>query len=76
MREIQYEKQLDPEKRVKVFTIDSKSQDKKSVTRIKKSFKYAVDWAKESEPVTKPPLVSITKSFDTKKGIEAFCFHV
>ena len=76
MRELLYEHQLDPDKRIKVFSIDSRAEDKKCKTRILKSFKYMVDWAKESKPLKKAPQVFIRKSFDTKRGIESFSFHV
>ena len=76
MREVLYEKRLDPDKRVKVFTIDSESEDKKSITRICKSFRYKVDQAKGSAPRNKAPLIFIRKMFDTKRGIESFSFHV
>jgi hypothetical protein len=76
MREVLYEKQLDPKKRVKIFTIDSESEDKKSKTKIRKSFKYKVDRAGGAKPRTKAPLVFIRKYFDTKRNIESFSFHV
>src|SRR3990167_2576106 len=76
MREVLYEKRLDPAKRGKVFTIDPETTDKKCTTKICKSFRYKVDRAKESDPRNRPPLVFIRKSFDTKRCIESFRFHV
>lgn len=76
MREVLYEKRLDPAKRVKVFSIDSETVDKKCKTKICKSFRYKVDRARESDPRNKAPLIFIRKSFDTKRRIESFSFHV
>ena len=76
VKNILFEKRINLEKRVKSFSIHSKTEDKQCKTRIAKSFTYAVDRAREAKPTSKPPLIFIHKSFDTKERTEGFSFHV
>ena len=76
MKKVLSRKRIDLKKRIKAFSICSKNEDKECKTQIRKSFTYAVDWAKESKPVSKSPLVFIRKSINSKKRIETFGFHV
>lgn len=76
MKEVLYKRRIDPQKRFKTFSIDSKTEDHKCKTQIYKSFKYAVDRSKGKKFGSKPPLIFIRKFFDTKRGIEEFSFHV
>ena len=76
MKKVLFESRIDLEKRRKNFSIYSKSEDQQCRTHVHKSFTYVVDWAKETASQSKAPLVFIRKTFDTKKGIEAFSFHV
>ena len=76
MKKILFQKRIDLNKRQKKFSIFTKTEDRECKTRVRKGFTYYVDWAEVSEPVSKPPLVFIRKTFDSKKGIERFSFHV
>lgn len=76
MKKILFKKRIDINKRMKTFSIYSKTEDHECKTDVRKGFAYAVDVAKEARPQCKAPLVFIRKSFDTKKGIEGFSFHV
>ena len=76
MKRILYKKRIDLDKRLKTFSIYTKTEDDQCKTHVCKGFAYAVDICRESEPQYKPPLVFIQKSFDTKRGIEGFSFHV
>ena len=76
MKKVLFRKRINLKKRIKTFSIYSRTEDHECKTQVRKGFAYAVDWAKEDKPESKPPLIFIRKSFDTKKGIEAFSFHV
>jgi hypothetical protein len=76
MKKVLFRKRINLKKRIKTFSIYSKSEDRECKTQVRKGFTYAVDWAKDEKPVSKPPLVFIRKAFNTKKGIETFGFHV
>ena len=76
MKKVLFRKRMNLKKRIKTFSIYSRSEDQECKTQVKKGFAYAVDRAKETRPVSKPPLIFIRKSFDTKKAIETFSFHV
>jgi len=76
MKRVLFKKRIDLDKKTKTFSIDTKTEDQQSKTRVKKSFTYAIDWAKEDNPRSRRPLVFIRKTFDTKRGVEEFGFHV
>ena len=76
MKKVLYKKRINLKKRLKTFSIYSRSEDQECKTKVRKGFAYAVDWARKSKPHSKPPLIFINKTFDTKKGIETFSFHV
>ncbi|MBN1869813.1 MAG: hypothetical protein JW847_04455 [Candidatus Omnitrophica bacterium] len=76
MKKVLFRKRINLEKRLKTFSIYSRTEDEECKTLVRKGFAYAVDWAKEQEPSSRPPLIFIRKSFDTQKGIETFSFHV
>jgi hypothetical protein len=76
VKKILFKKRIDPDKRIKTFSIYSKTEDDECKTHVRKGFAYAVDLAKEVNPQYKPPLVFIRKTFDTRNGIEGFGFHV
>ena len=76
MKKVLFKKRIDINKRVKTFSIYSETEDHQCKTQVRKGFAYTVDWAKETMPTSKPPLVFIRKTFDTKRGIEGFSFHV
>ena len=76
MKNVLFESQIDLEKKRKNFSIYSRTEDKQCKTQIRKSFTYVVGRTKEVNPRSKAPLVFIQKSFDTKRGVEGFSFHV
>jgi len=77
MKRVLYRKRMNLKKRLKTFSIYSRTEDHECKTQVRKGFAYAVDWAKEDPaPESKAPLIFIRKVFDTKKGIETFSFHV
>ena len=76
MKKMLFESDIDLEKRKKNFSIYSKTEDKKCRTQVRKSFTYVVDRARQANPKHRKPLVFIRKSFDSKKGVEEFNFHV
>lgn len=76
MKKVLFESQIDLEKKKKDFSIYSRSEDKQCKTQVHKSFTYVVAQAKEENPEAKAPVVFIQKTFDTKKGVEGFNFHV
>jgi len=76
MKRVLYKKRIDLNKRLKTFSIYSRTEDLQCRTHVRKGFAYAVDRAKEAKPQHKPPLVFIRKTFDTKRGVEGFNFHV
>lgn len=76
MKKVLFKKRIDRKKGTKAFSIHTRTEDKQCRTEVRKSFKYAVDLAREVKPVPKKPLVFIRKSLDTKRGIEVFSFHV
>lgn len=76
MKELLFEKHVDLNKRTKAFSVDSETEDSQCRTKVHKSFMYAVDLVKGSEPKPRQPLVFIRKSVDTKRRIEGFSFHV
>ena len=76
MKEILYKKRIDISKRIKAFSIYSQTEDEQCKTQVSKGFSYTVDWAKEDRLTSRTPLVFIRKTYDTKKGIETFSFHV
>jgi hypothetical protein len=76
MKKVLFESQVDLEKKRKNFSIHSRTEDKQCKTQIQKSFTYVVARGKEQNPGAKAPLVFIQKSFDTKRGVEEFSFHV
>jgi len=76
MKDVLFESQIDLEKRKKNFSVYSKTEDSTCKTQIQKSFTYVVNRVEGSMPKTKAPVVFIRKSFDSKKRIEQFGFHV
>ncbi len=76
MKKVLFRKRINLKKRIKTFSIYTKTEDRECKTQVRKGFTYAADWAKNDKPVSKPPLVFIRKSFDTKKKTETFSFHV
>ena len=76
MKDVLFESQIDLDKRKKTFSIDSKSEDQQCKTQVKKSFTYLVDTSGDRVIRPRDPLIFIRKSFDTKRGIEEFSFHV
>ena len=76
MKDVLFESQIDLEKCRKNFSICSQTEDKSSKTKVQKSFTYVVDKVQGAAPVAKAPIVFIRKSFDKKKGVEEFGFHV
>ena len=76
MKKVLFRKRINLKKRIKTFSIYSKTEDQECKTQVRKGFAYTVDWAKEDNPVSKPPLIFIRKSFDTQKKVETFAFHV
>ena len=77
MKRVLFRKRINLKKRVKTFSIYSKTEDQECKTQVRKGFSYAVDWAKEDRPPEpKAPLIFIKKSFNTKKRVETFSFHV
>jgi len=77
MKDVLFESQIDLEKRRKNFSICSELEDKDCKTRVQKSFTYVVNRVEEATPSeAKAPIVFIRKSFDAKKGVEEFGFHV
>ena len=76
MKDVLFESQIDLEKCRKNFSIYSKTEDKDSKTQVQKSFSYVVNRVEGAIPAAKAPIVFIRKSFDAKKGVEEFGFHV
>jgi len=76
MKDVLFESQIDLEKRKKNFSVYSKTEDNTCKTQIQKSFTYVVNRVEGSIPEAKAPVVFIQKSFDSKKRIEQFGFHV
>ncbi len=76
MKKILFKKRINLDKKLKTFSIYSENEDQQCKTYVRKGFAYVVDPAREAKPTSKPPLVFIRKSLDTKKGIEGFSFHV
>lgn len=76
MKDVLFESNIDLDKRKKNFSICSKNEDEACRTHVQKSFTYVVDRVAEAMPEPKAPVVFIRKSFDTKRGVEEFGFHV
>ena len=78
MKKVLFKRRIDLVKGKKNFEIFSRSEDKKCRTQVRKSFTYVVDTVNGNEIEHKPrdPLVFIRKTFDTKKRVEEFGFHV
>ena len=76
MKKVLFRKRINLNKRIKTFSIYSRTEDPECKTQVRKGFTYAVDWAKDDRPVSKPPLIFIRKSYDSKKRVETFGFHV
>lgn len=76
MRTVQFKKKTDLNKKTKVFSITQKTEDKKCVTRVYKSFLYNVSPTAKIAPVIEQPQVNIKKCFDSEKAIEKFKFKV
>ena len=76
MKKILFKKRIDLDKRTKAFSIYTHTEDSECKTFVRKGFTYTVDLAKGERLISKPPLVFVRKTVDTKKGIEGFSFHV
>jgi len=76
MKDVLFQSQIDLEKCRKNFSIHSKSEDEVSKTQVQKSFSYVVNRVEKAVPAAKAPIVFIRKSFDQKRRIEKFGFHV
>lgn len=76
MKDVLFESRIDLERCKKNFSICSKMEDQACKTQVQKSFTYVVNRVEESMPEAKAPVVFIRKSFDSKRRIEQFGFHV
>lgn len=76
MKKVLFDSRLDLEKRKKVFSIHSRTEDKECRVNVHKSFTYVVGMAKDGQTKPRVPVVFIHKECDTRKGIEEFSFHV
>ena len=61
--------------RGKVITLREHSEEKDSITDVRKNFVYLASEA-QSEEAQSIPQVHIAKSFDSERGDEKFCFRV
>ena len=76
MKNILFKKSIDKDKRKKSLSICQKTEDKESVTQVRKSFLYQVTDNNSIDPKAKPPEIHIKKSFDSRNKIEKFNFLV
>ena len=76
MKILQLKKRTDLKRRVKVYSITQKTEDKECVTRVHKSFVYNLSNTAKISPEIEKPQVFVEKSLNTKRGIEKFNFRV
>ncbi|MBF0484739.1 MAG: hypothetical protein HQL25_08565 [Candidatus Omnitrophica bacterium] len=75
MKELKYRKTLNPEKRLKNFSICQQTEDKRALTKIRKSFIYLVREVEQAGE-TNPPEIFIKKCVDNERMVETFRFKV
>lgn len=76
MKELLHKRRRDLDRGTKLITINSRSEDKESSTRVRKSFLYHVTKSEMTQAAVCQPQIFIRKSFDTKHKIEKFCFQI
>ncbi len=76
MKELLHRRYRDLHKGQKLITINSRTQDKESTTRVRKSFLYRVTRAPDKNVVANAPEIYIRKSFDTEQRKEKFTFQI
>ena len=76
MKEVLHKRRRDLDRGTKLITINSRTEDKESRTRVRKSFLYHVTRSEETKLAASAPEIFIRKSFDTLNKIEKFCFQI
>lgn len=76
MKELLHKKRRDIDRGTKLITINSRTEDKESRTRVRKSFLYRVMKSEQASVSVCPPEIFIRKSFDTLNKIEKFSFQI
>ena len=76
MKELLHKRRRDLDRGTKLITINSRTEDKESSTRVRKSFLYHVTKSEQASVSVCPPEIYIRKSFDTEQKIEKFCFQI
>ena len=76
MKQLLFRKRRNIEKRSKTIVMKSVTEEKDSITSIRKSFLYAVSPADHEEPIVERPQMFIRKCVDSEKGTEKCRFRV
>ena len=76
MKEILHKRRRNLGRGTKLITINSRTEDKESRTRVRKSFLYHVTKSEQMKVAVTAPEIFIRKSFDTLNKIEKFCFQI
>ena len=76
MKKICFKRNQNLQRGTKYLHICSRSDEKESLTLVRKGFLYKVSKAKDIEPEAEAPQVYIRKAYDTKQKIEKFSFQV
>ena len=76
MKELLHKRRRNLGRGTKLITINSRTEDKESRTRVRKSFLYHVSRSEGAKAVAVAPEIFIRKSFDTLQRIEKFCFQI
>ena len=76
MKKILFKKTLDPQNRIKSFSIKTNKEDKDSKTEVEKGFSYHLFTVEQVEPTIEPPQIQIYKEINHQKRIEKFSLAV
>lgn len=76
MKEILINRICDQKRKAKFLSIGQETQDKDSVTSVRKNFVYMLFPMRENPTSLNPPQIYIRKEFDHKNKVEKFSFRV
>ena len=76
MKEILFKKVMDPEQRIKNFSIKTSKAEKESKTEVEKAFSYHVQPVNHIETEIAVPEIHVKKKIDIKSKVEEFHLEV
>ena len=76
MKEILFKKVMDPEQRMKNFSIKTTKEEKESKTEVEKAFSYHIVPVDHIESEIASPEIYVNKHIDNKKKTESFHLEV